>query len=104
MKQPILEEVRAIQATKDKERRRRKDAKGIFELSSSIKIIELFVKLREFFVSHAELKLELERIKLKIENQDKNIEVVFSYIDELMKQKKQPRTQIGFQLPVKPQK
>jgi len=67
----------------------------------SIKIIELFVKLREFFVSHAELKLELERIKLKIENQDKNIEVVFSYIDELMKQKKQPRTQIGFQLPEK---
>ncbi|HRB40217.1 MAG TPA: ORF6N domain-containing protein [Bacteroidia bacterium] len=53
----------------------------------SIKIIELFVKLREMLVTHTELKLEIERIKKKMDNHDKNIEIVFRYFDELMEQK-----------------
>ena len=52
----------------------------------SIKIIELFVKLREMLVTHTELKLEIERIKKKMDNHDKNIEIVFRYFDELMEQ------------------
>jgi len=55
----------------------------------SIKIIELFVKLRQMLVTHAELKIEIEKIKKKVNNQDKNIEVVFRYIDELTKKEKQ---------------
>ena len=57
----------------------------------SIKIIELFVKLREMLVTHTELKLEIERIKKKMDNHDKNIEIVFRYFDELMEQKINPR-------------
>ncbi|MBP6532204.1 MAG: hypothetical protein KA285_02910, partial [Bacteroidia bacterium] len=33
----------------------------------SIKIIELFVKLREMLATHTELKLEIEQIKKKID-------------------------------------
>lgn len=57
----------------------------------SIRIIELFVKLREAIVSHAELKLDIERIKRKVDNQDKNIEIVFRYFDELLEQKEKSK-------------
>jgi len=64
----------------------------------SIKIIELFVRLREMLVTHTELKLEIEKIKRKIDNHDKNIEIVFRYIDELIEKKEnpKPRKEIGF--------
>ncbi|MFH0893335.1 MAG: ORF6N domain-containing protein [Bacteroidota bacterium] len=67
----------------------------------SIRIIELFVKLREMLVSHTELKLEIEKIKKKIDNHDKNIEIVFSYFDELLDKKEKPRKRVGFKLPKK---
>jgi phage regulator Rha-like protein len=70
-------------------------------LQVSIKIIELFVKLREMIVTHTELKLEIERIKKKIDNHDKNIEIVFRYFDELLEKKAKPRKKIGFKLPKK---
>ncbi len=67
----------------------------------SIKIIELFVKLCEMIVTHTELKFEIERIKKKIDNHDKNIEIVFSYFDELLEKKAKPRKKIGLKLPKK---
>lgn len=65
----------------------------------SIRIIELFVKLREMLVSHTELKLEIEKIKKKVDNQNKNIEVIFNYFDELLEKKEKPRKQIGYNIP-----
>jgi len=46
------------------------------------------------------VKLEIEEIKKKLENQDKNIELVFSYLDELIEKQENPlpRTQIGYKL------
>lgn len=67
----------------------------------SIRIIELFVKLREMVVSHSELKLEIERIKRKMDNHDQNIEVVFKYLDELLEKKDNPKSRktIGYKIP-----
>jgi phage regulator Rha-like protein len=65
----------------------------------SIRIIELFVKLREMLLSNTELKNDIERIKRKLENHDKNLEIVFSYIDELAEKESKPRTKVGFKLP-----
>jgi hypothetical protein len=44
------------------------------------------------------LKLEIEEIKKKLQNQDKNIELVFSYLDELISQKENltAKRSIGF--------
>lgn len=44
------------------------------------------------------IKLEIEEIKNKIANQDKNIELVFSYLDELIEKHENPKTrrQIGY--------
>ena len=50
----------------------------------SIKIIEIFVSLRAFLTDNLNVKLEIEIIKKKLVNHDKNIELVFSYLDELI--------------------
>jgi hypothetical protein len=44
------------------------------------------------------LKLEIEEIKKKLSNHSKNIELVFSYLDELIdkKENEKPRRQIGY--------
>jgi hypothetical protein len=67
----------------------------------SIRIIEIFVKMREILTSNIELRLEIEHIKKKVDNHGKNIELVFQYLDELLEKKEnpQPRKQIGFILP-----
>lgn len=67
----------------------------------SIRIIELFVKLREMLVTNVEFKLEIERIKKKISNHDKNIEIVFRYFDELVDKKTNDRKLIGYKIPKK---
>ncbi len=81
---------------------------GILQLSNvlkssravevSIKIIDVFVQLRTMVLSNTEIRLELEKIKKKVDNQDKNIEVIFRYFDELLEQKAQPRKQIGYKI------
>jgi hypothetical protein len=64
----------------------------------SIKIIEIFVSLRELLTDRLNAKLELEQIKKKLVNHDKNIELVFSYLDELIekREEKTERTKIGY--------
>lgn len=53
----------------------------------SIKLIEIFVQLRRGLNTYSELKSEIEQIKKKLNNQDKNMEVVFQYLDELADKK-----------------
>ena len=64
----------------------------------SIKIIEIFVSLREFLTDNLKIKEEIEEIKKKLANQNKNIELVFSYLDEMMEKqdKKEERNKIGY--------
>lgn len=72
-------------------------------IAVSMKIIDVFVLLREYLASHAELRREIEEIKRRVGNQSKNIELVFQYLDELLEKKEHPhpRKQIGYQLPKK---
>ena len=64
----------------------------------SIKIVEAFVKMREFLTNTVNVKFEIEEIKKKLTNHDKNIELVFSYLDELIDKQENPieRNKIGY--------
>jgi hypothetical protein len=64
----------------------------------SIRIIEVFIKMREMLVDNLELRLTIEKLEKKTENNSKNIEIVFKYFDELLERKEnpKPRKQIGF--------
>jgi len=62
----------------------------------NIQIVRIFARLRKLLSEHHELKAEITEIKTKLNNQDKNIELVFNYIDELTEKKNIPRKRIGF--------
>lgn len=66
----------------------------------NIQIIRIFTRIRELLTDNTELRLEVEKIKKKLEDQDKNMEVVFQYLDELLEKKENhlPRKPIGYQL------
>jgi len=70
--------------------------KGNRATQMSIRIIEIFVQMREVITDNLNLKLEVEEIKKKLSNQGKNIELVFSYLDELIEKKDKPITKIGY--------
>jgi len=67
----------------------------------NIQIMRIFTKTREMLFENLNVKLEIDAIKKKISNQDKNIELVFSYLDELIEKQEnnEARTPIGFKLP-----
>lgn len=64
----------------------------------NIEIMRVFAKIRQYISDNTELRLEIELIKKKVNNHDKNIELLFSYLDELLDKKKtnQTKQQIGF--------
>jgi hypothetical protein len=67
----------------------------------NIQIIRTFTHIRQLLSEHAELRLEVEKIKKKLDNQDKNMEVVFQYLDELLEKKDAPkpeRKSIGYKI------
>jgi len=67
-------------------------------IAVNIKIIRIFSKMRELLSDNLSLRLEIEEIKKKVTHQSKNIELVFSYLDELIEKKenKKERTKIGY--------
>ncbi|HVW99525.1 MAG TPA: hypothetical protein VHA52_03660 [Candidatus Babeliaceae bacterium] len=81
---------------------------GILQLSNVLKsqraikvsflIIDVFVKLREMLSDQTEMWLAIEKIKAKLESQDKNMDIVFRYLDELIDRKTNPapRKRIGY--------
>ena len=64
----------------------------------NIQIMRIFTRIRQIFTDSLSLKLEVEEIKKKLKNQDKNIELVFSYLDELITRQENPtsRKRIGY--------
>lgn len=64
----------------------------------NIQIIRVFTKIREVLTETLTVKLEIEHIKKKLINHDKNIELVFSYLDEMMEKQenKVERNKIGY--------
>ncbi len=66
----------------------------------NIQIMRIFTRMREMLTDNLSVQLEIEEIKKKLSNQDKNIELVFSYLDELIEKHENPklRRQIGFQI------
>ena len=64
----------------------------------NIQIMRIFTKIREVLTDRLSVKLEIEEIKKKLDNQDKNIDLVFTYLDDLIEKKDNliPRQQIGF--------
>jgi hypothetical protein len=72
----------------------------------NIQIVRVFTQIRQMLSDNTELRLEIEKIKSKVDNHNKNIEIVFKYLDELLEKKENPtpRKQIGYKIPTKKKK
>jgi len=67
-------------------------------IQTNIQIMRIFVKVRQMLLDTTEIKLDIAQIQKKLENHDKNIELVFSYLDELTdkKENENDRVKIGY--------
>jgi hypothetical protein len=67
-------------------------------IQTNIQIMRIFTKVRQMLLDTTDLKIDIMQIQKKLENHDKNIELVFSYLDELTEKKEdeKPRTKIGY--------
>jgi len=69
-------------------------------ISVNIQIIRIFTRIRKMLTDNTEIRLVIEKLRTKTENNIKNIEVVFQYLDELLDKKEnaKPREQIGYKM------
>ncbi|KLT70596.1 ORF6N domain-containing protein [Flavobacterium sp. ABG] len=67
-------------------------------IQTNIQIMRIFTKVRELLLDTTEMKIDILQIQKKLENHDKNIELVFSYLDELTEKKENEseRIKIGY--------
>lgn len=68
--------------------------------------MRIFTRFRQLLTDNTDLREAIERLEKKTENNTKNIEVVFQYLDELLSEQKKtrkehPRKLIGYKLPKK---
>jgi hypothetical protein len=62
----------------------------------SIKIIELFVKMREMLLTHKDILLQLEEMRKSIAGQEDRVDLIYNYLVQFLEQKKKPKTEIGY--------
>ncbi len=70
-------------------------------MKMSIRIIEVFVKVREMVLTHKDILLKLQKIEQALSRHDKKILLIFEYLKQLEQAKKQQEDQdnrrlIGF--------
>ena len=72
-------------------------------ISVNIQIMRVFTRIRQQLIDNTELRLTVEEIRKKSDNNSKNIELVFQYLDELLEKNEKPaqRKQIGYKIPAK---
>jgi len=62
----------------------------------SIRIIEIFVKMREMLSTHADILLKLEQLERKVDGYDEDIQLIFMHLKRLIDPPLEPRPRIGF--------
>ena len=65
-------------------------------IQMSIRIIEIFVKLREMMLLHKDVSLLVEQVEKRLGKQDEKIELLFTYLSKFIEKEEQPRAEIGF--------
>src|SRR5690606_1933582 len=70
-------------------------------VTMSIRIIEIFVKLRETLLMHKDVLLKLEQLEKRVVNHDDDIKLIFKYLRELLNPKTEPMRKVGFNVKTK---
>ena len=66
----------------------------------SVRIIEIFVKMREMLSAHSDILLKLEQLERKVSGHDEDIQLIFKYLKKFITPSEQTeRRRIGFRRP-----
>ena len=62
----------------------------------SLRLIEIFVKLREMLLAHKDILTKLEQLERKVSENDGSIQMIFEALKQLLHPPHLPRRRIGF--------
>ena len=65
-------------------------------IAVSIRLIDLFVRMREVMLSHKDILLRLEQLERRAGEQGSDIQSLFDHLKQLLDPPTEPRQQIGF--------
>ena len=65
-------------------------------IQMSIRIIEIFIKLREMLLTHKDLVLFIEQTERKILDHDQKIQMLFNYLKKFIEKRVEKMSPIGF--------
>jgi hypothetical protein len=65
-------------------------------ITMSIRIIEIFIRLRALLLKHKDILLKLEKMERKVVQHDDDIKLLFKYLRELLNPQTEPMRRIGF--------
>jgi hypothetical protein len=69
-------------------------------IQASIRIIEIFIKIREMLLIHKDILLKLEQLEKQTLHNTEDIRLVFEYLKKLLTPApEKPRKRIGYKLP-----
>ena len=65
-------------------------------LSVSIKVIEIFIKMREMLSTNKDILLQMQKVEKKLTEHDNDIRLIFEALKKLLTPPQEPRPRIGF--------
>ena len=65
-------------------------------MNVSIRVIEIFVKMREILSMNKDFLLQMQKVEMKLTAHDKDIRLIFEALKQLLNPPQQPRQRIGF--------
>jgi phage regulator Rha-like protein len=65
-------------------------------IAVSIRIIDLFVRMRDVMAAHQDILLRLEQLERRVGGHGTDIQVIFHHLKQLLAQPVEPRKRIGF--------
>ena len=64
----------------------------------SVRIIEVFIKMREMLSAHKDVLLKLDQLESKVNKHDHSIQLIFNALKQLLNPKIPPRNPVGFKI------
>ena len=65
-------------------------------LQVSIKVIEIFIRMREMLSTNKDILLQMQKFENKLTKHDEDIRLIFEALKQLLTPPQQPRQRIGF--------
>jgi len=70
--------------------------KSRLAIQMSVRIIEIFVRLREMLLTNRDILLKVEQMEKRMGKQDDKIQAIFDYLKQFIQDQEKPMVEVGF--------